>query len=72
MVQVCQGTKTKNDMVVEAVEQYKEMFVKAKRDFEKVVAVRSVQFTHVFAKLGPDCRVSENMSQVPAEEMVDL
>ncbi|ETW80507.1 hypothetical protein HETIRDRAFT_46055 [Heterobasidion irregulare TC 32-1] len=40
MVQVCQGTKTKNDMVVEAVEQYKEMFVKAKRDFEKVVAVK--------------------------------
>ena len=28
-------------MVVEAVEQYKEMFVKAKRDFEKVVGRKS-------------------------------
>ncbi|TFY76359.1 hypothetical protein EWM64_g7651 [Hericium alpestre] len=39
MVQVCQGTKTKADMLTEGVEQYKEMFVKAKRDFDKVISV---------------------------------
>jgi hypothetical protein len=39
MVQVCEGTKTKNDMIEEAIQQYKEIFVKAKRDFNKVVSV---------------------------------
>lgn len=39
MVQVCEGTKTKNDMLEEAIQQYKEIFVKAKRDFNKVVSV---------------------------------
>jgi DNA topoisomerase-3 len=40
MVQVCEGIKTKNDMVIEAVEQYKDIFIKARRNFEKVVSVR--------------------------------
>jgi hypothetical protein len=39
MVQVCQGTKTQNDMLVEAIEQYKEIFIKAKREFNKVFEV---------------------------------
>jgi hypothetical protein len=39
MVQVCEGSKTKNDMLEEAIEQYKEIFIKAKRDFNKVVSV---------------------------------
>jgi DNA topoisomerase III len=39
MVQVCQGTKTQNDMLVEAIEQYKEIFIKARRDFAKVLTV---------------------------------
>jgi DNA topoisomerase-3 len=39
MVAVCQGTKSKNDMIVEAVEQYKDMFVRAKANFEKVTSV---------------------------------
>ncbi|KAI0066039.1 prokaryotic type I DNA topoisomerase [Artomyces pyxidatus] len=38
MVEVCQGTKTKNDMLVESIEQYKERYIKAKRDFVKVVS----------------------------------
>ncbi|TFK53736.1 prokaryotic type I DNA topoisomerase [Heliocybe sulcata] len=37
MVQVCEGTKTKNDMLVESIDQYKDMFIKAKREFDKVV-----------------------------------
>lgn len=36
MIAVCQGTKSKNDMIVEAVEQYKDMFVRARANFAKV------------------------------------
>jgi len=39
MVAVCQGTKSKNDMIVEAVEQYKDMFVRARANFAKVISV---------------------------------
>jgi DNA topoisomerase-3 len=41
MVQVCQGTKTKNDMLVQALEQYKAMFIIARREFNKISGVRS-------------------------------
>jgi DNA topoisomerase III len=40
MVQVCQGTKTKGDMLEETIVQYQEMFMIARREFEKVVSVR--------------------------------
>lgn len=39
MVAVCQGSKTKNDMIVEAVDQYKDMYVRAKASFAKVISV---------------------------------
>ena len=39
MSQVCERVKTKNDMLVESIDQYKEMFMIAKREFAKVVAV---------------------------------
>ena len=39
MVAICQGTKSKNDMIVEAVEQYKDMFVRARANFAKVTSV---------------------------------
>lgn len=39
MVQVCQGTKTKNDMLEETLVQYKEMFIITRREFDKVVSV---------------------------------
>lgn len=39
MVQVCQGTKTKYEMMHEAIEQYKEMFTMANSQINKVVAV---------------------------------
>ena len=42
MVQVCQGTKTKNDMLEEILVQYKEMFIITKREFDKVVSVCSL------------------------------
>ncbi|KAH9985783.1 DNA topoisomerase [Russula compacta] len=38
MVAVCQGTKSKNDMIVEAVDQYKDMYVRAKASFAKVIS----------------------------------
>ena len=39
MVAVCQGTKSKNDMIIEAVEQYKDMYVRARANFTKVISV---------------------------------
>ena len=39
MIAVCQGAKSKNDMIVEAVEQYKDMFVRARANFDKVTSV---------------------------------
>ena len=41
MVEVCQGTKTKNDMLAEALEQYQDMYVRARANFAQVVDVRS-------------------------------
>ncbi|KAF8499652.1 DNA topoisomerase [Russula emetica] len=37
MVAVCQGTKSKNDMIVEAVDQYKDIFFRARANFDKVI-----------------------------------
>jgi hypothetical protein len=42
MVQVCQGAKTKTDMLEETIGQYKDMFIIARREFEKVVSVGSL------------------------------
>lgn len=39
MVQVCEGTKTKHDMLSESIEQYKDMYIRAKGEFNKVVSV---------------------------------
>ncbi|KIJ68114.1 hypothetical protein HYDPIDRAFT_83606 [Hydnomerulius pinastri MD-312] len=41
MVQVCEGAKTKDEMLVQSIEQYREMYVMAKREFERVVSVSS-------------------------------
>jgi len=40
MVQVCEGTRTKNEMLNQSIDQYKEIFIMAKREFNKVVSVR--------------------------------
>ncbi|KAI5123889.1 hypothetical protein M0805_005705 [Coniferiporia weirii] len=37
MVEVCERTKSKNDMLVQSIEQYKEVFIKARREFDKVI-----------------------------------
>ena len=39
MVRVCEGTTTKHEMLAESIEQYKEVFVRARNQFETVVAV---------------------------------
>ncbi|TFK44130.1 prokaryotic type I DNA topoisomerase [Crucibulum laeve] len=39
MVQVCERAVTKNDMLHQSIDQYKEMFIIAKREFNKVVTV---------------------------------
>ena len=41
MVQVCEGTRSKNDMLVQSLDQYKDMYVIVKREFEKVTSVGS-------------------------------
>lgn len=39
MVQVCEGAKSKNEMLMQSIEQYKDMYVMAKREFDKVIEV---------------------------------
>jgi DNA topoisomerase III len=39
MVAVCQGTKSKEAMIAEVVFEYKDMFVRAKANFGKVISV---------------------------------
>ncbi|KAJ3510270.1 hypothetical protein NLJ89_g4776 [Agrocybe chaxingu] len=36
MVRVCEGTTTKNDMLTQSLNQYKDMFIVVRREFEKV------------------------------------
>ena len=40
MVEVCEQTKTKNDMLAQSIDQYKEVYIKARREFDKVINVR--------------------------------
>ncbi|EJD03211.1 prokaryotic type I DNA topoisomerase [Fomitiporia mediterranea MF3/22] len=37
MVQVCERTKSKHDMLEQSIEQYKEVFIRARREFDKIV-----------------------------------
>ena len=46
MVRVCEGTKSKTDMLEEAIVQYKEMYIIAKREFNKVVTVRQYRLNY--------------------------
>jgi DNA topoisomerase-3 len=39
MLQVCEGTKSKQDMLAQSIEQYKDMYVRARGEFNKVVSV---------------------------------
>ncbi|KAF8639574.1 hypothetical protein AX17_001476 [Amanita inopinata Kibby_2008] len=38
MVQVCRRSKSKNDMLTQALEQYKEMYIVVKREFNRIIA----------------------------------
>lgn len=44
MVDICGGVKSKNEVLAESIERYKEMFMRTKIEFEKLVAV-SVTFS---------------------------
>ncbi|KAF9809736.1 hypothetical protein IEO21_07278 [Rhodonia placenta] len=37
MVEICEGTRTKADMLTESVEQYKEIYMRTKQEFERLV-----------------------------------
>jgi len=40
MQMICDGVATKNEVLQDSIEQYQEVYVKAKREFETVVQVR--------------------------------
>ena len=42
MVDICEGNKTKHEVMDESIERYKEMFMKTKIEFQKLMDVRSV------------------------------
>ena len=44
MVEICQGQKSKNEVLAESIERYKEMFMKTKVEFQKLMQVRSLRF----------------------------
>lgn len=44
MVNICEGTMTKNDMLVQSIEQYKEMYIRTRAEFERLVTVRILAF----------------------------
>lgn len=46
MVQVCERTKTKNDMLTESIEQYKDMFMRARGEFNRVILVSNPTTSH--------------------------
>ncbi|KZT63870.1 prokaryotic type I DNA topoisomerase [Daedalea quercina L-15889] len=37
MVNICEGTMTRNDMLVQSIEEYKEMYIRARAEFERLV-----------------------------------
>lgn len=42
MVQICDRIKSKEEMLEENIEKYKEVFMLARGDFERVVEVRTI------------------------------
>ena len=42
MVEVCDRVKTKEDMLSQTVEQYKEVYIQARENFNKVVTVSTL------------------------------
>jgi DNA topoisomerase-3 len=45
MVSVCERAKTKNDMLQESIEMYKDLYIRAKAEFNKVVTVSTACFS---------------------------
>ena len=42
MVQVCESNRTKNQMLEETIEQYREVFMRARTNFQRVIEVSSL------------------------------
>ncbi|EDR12021.1 uncharacterized protein LACBIDRAFT_232184 [Laccaria bicolor S238N-H82] len=57
MVQVCERTTTKNDMLQTSLDQYKHMFIIARREFDKVATVGLITHSHSAWKLMVSHRV---------------
>lgn len=50
LVQICDGAKTKNELLTEATDQYKEMFMLARGEFGRVMAVSAFLFVFIGAQ----------------------
>lgn len=39
MFQICEGLRSKREVLDESVEQYREVFARSRRDFDRIIAV---------------------------------
>ena len=44
---------TKNDMLIQSIEQYKEMYIRTRAEFERLVTVRAA--SSLFVRAAPGC-----------------
>ena len=56
MVQVCEGQKTKAEMLAENIEMYKDMYMRIKRELNRVITVRAFA-CHLCISVHVHCRV---------------
>jgi len=47
---ICDGISLKRDVMEESLTQYKEVFIKAKREWDKIVQVRRFSSHHVLSR----------------------
>lgn len=54
MIEVCEQAKTKQQMLEQSIEQYKEVFIKARREFDKIVTVSFISFSSIGEQFQPN------------------
>lgn len=57
MVEICQGLRGKNAVLEESIEKYKEMFMKTKIEFQKLIAV-SIPVNRSYYRSDSPCAAS--------------
>ncbi len=71
MVDICGGVKSKNEVLAESIERYKEVFMRTKIEFEKLVAV-SIIFSSTPPSLTTSIRLSAiaSMGKAPCRRSI--